>query len=503
MNKLLLSSLCLSPLLVACGGSSSSSGETSELYQWQIVQLKSVVETDLSNSCVIYADSNLNDGEVITAYIAETDYNIIYHNEDGSIDTQISADEISNGLLTIDASDVPDNGYVTLEEVSEARGGDTGSYMFSVQKSLLSDLLLNIYQEQTGSCYKGDDFRESGEAFVNVQQPTTAPSYYQTSFDETSVSGQETATMIPVISPYPSDRNILVTAFDNYDDSVDQKTVLTHWAFVDSSYLYEDGDSSNLSASLTDEVSDLSWSSDSAVTLDELSGVIAVHEGNSYFWQPLYAIENDLSVAYTNDEISTWATYFSGSVDDSGWLFQQFYSLSEQPDSFTLSNLDITSSVETLDLLSSCTVSATFCLDTGASYSSDDFAYQRTHLRITEQSGDSSLISYQSIYSMVNEQPVVLQSALFEFDEPTLDRAEFNLMSSDAEGKDAVQYLMSDNIDLVSVGEYSSNSADDDAETSLYNDINGFVSDEEKQDELYQLMLESHTRILSSSSQAE
>ena len=158
MNKLVLISLVIPTLLVGCGSSSSKSSSVTTTFQWQIVQLKSVTELSLASKCIIYADSDINDEEVITAYVAEKGFNIIYHNEDGTIEHTFNADEFTDGLVDINNSDIPDNGYVTLEEVSDARGGDTGSYMFSVKKSLMSDLVLNISQEQNDTCYTLCDF---------------------------------------------------------------------------------------------------------------------------------------------------------------------------------------------------------------------------------------------------------------------------------------------------------------------------------------------------------
>ena len=502
MKKSIIASLVISALVAGCGSGGSSSSE--KTYKWQVVQLKSVSESSLAKKCIIYADSDLNDGEVITAYVAEDDYNILYHNADGTIAETYSSDDISNGLLTISSNDVPDDGYVTLEEIESLTGGDRGSYMFSVQKELLEDMVLNITQEQGDTCYTGDDYREtaSGTALVNVTQPSPSPAYYQSSYDVGSISGQITSGGIPVDSPYPASRDVLITAFDEYDTSSLQYSSLTNWGFISSSNFYED--SSDAGSSITTELfsnglTDLYWSSTDIVELDSNSGIIAVHDDQSYFWQPIYDDVDLLTLAYDTSEVSLWSGYLSGTISDNDWLFTSFTVLDDD------TYLDLTAfpSVDTLDdvtVSSVCSVADTLCLDTNGSYSSDDFAYQRVHFRLDEdRTTSSSNITYQSIYSVANEEPVVLESSLFDLTDPTLSRVEINLMNSDADSTDAIQYLMTANVDLIDLGEYSaSDFVDDDAATEFYSDLNGLITNDSETEDLYQAVLESNTTIVMS-----
>ncbi len=498
MKKSIIASLVISALVAGCGSGGSSTA-SSDKYNWQVVQLKSVSESTLNSKCVIYADSALNDGEVITAYIAESDFNIIYHNADGTIEETIPADEISDGLLTIDSDDVPDEGYVTLEEVSDPRGGDTGSYMFSVQKSLLSDLVLNIATEQgEDTCYTGDDYREvaSGTALVNVQEESENTAYYQSSYDQDSINGKTISTGIPVDSPYPASHDVLITAFNSYDSDASEYTELSYWAFVDSAKLYET--SSDSSAELNENgLTDVDLSTIDSVDLDSDSGVIVIHEDESYFWQPIYTTEDQLTLAYDSADVDVWNSYFSGTLSDNDWLFTSFNYLGENETYLTLKEFSSVDDLDDVFVSSDCDVAADFCIDTNSTYNSDDFDYQRVHIRLTEASGSTTdNITYQSIYSEANEQPIVLESSLFDYSDPTLTRAEFSLVSSDASMVDAVQYLMTVNINLVTVGEYGSNTDDDTAETDLYNDINGFVSTDTESSALYQEMLSSDTTTL-------
>ena len=505
MKKSILASLIVPALVVGCG--SGSSGSSAPTYQWQVVQLKSVSESSLSSKCIIYADSDINDGEVITAYVAEDDYNILYHNADGSIAETYEGEDITNGLFTITSTDVPDDGYVTLEEVESLTGGDRGSYMFSVQKDLLDDMVLNITQEQDGACYTGSDYREtaSGTALVNVREVSEDTSYYQSSYDVESVSGKTTSADIPVDSPYPADRDVLITAYDDYDSTTLQYSALTSWKFIDPENLYEDEDDAgyDMTSTLSSSgLTDLYWSTTDTVELDSDSGIIAVHDDQSYFWQPIYDDVELLTLAYDTSEVDLWSGYLSGTISDNEWSFTSFTEL----DDVTFLDLDAFPSVDTLDdvtVSSTCSIADAFCIDTNGSYSSDDFDYQRVHFRLDEdRTSSSSNISYQSIYSLANEEPVVLESSLFDYDDPNLSRIEINLVSSDADDSDVIQYLMTTNVDLVDLGEYSaSDFVDDDAATEFYSDLNGLITTTSETEDLYQVVLESNTTTMSNASE--
>ncbi len=239
MNKSILASAIFTALLSGCGSSSGDSDDPilPVTYEWQIVQLISVAEEGLSEGCVIYDDSSIDD-DVITAYIAQSGFNILYHNPDGSIAETTHSSNISNGLFTIYASDVPDNGYVTLEEFSSGRGSTfTGSYMFSVQKSLLSDMVLNISEEQTGDCYPGDDYRDADAdvddgPWVRVAYTSNKPAYYQSSYDEGSISGGSNTNYVLVDLSSDPAHDILITGFNVYNKELSEYTELLSWAFV-------------------------------------------------------------------------------------------------------------------------------------------------------------------------------------------------------------------------------------------------------------------------------
>jgi hypothetical protein len=381
----MFASMFIPVLLSGCGGGGGASAPrvaTPVTYQWQMVQLDSMEKNSaLANGCIIYADSAA-ENNVISAIVATHNYNILYHNADGSIATKISSDNISNGLLTITADEVPDDGYVSLEEVDGSISASSEVYMFSVAKSLLTDLVVNVRQSQNSgnSCYKGSDYRDttmmsdSAALFVDIDLGNSG--YYQTSYDASSVSGGISMFNIPVLSPQTPEHDTLVTAFAGYDSGTGQKTDLQYYAFADSRDVYDrsSGLSSYPQVELAPANYDLNWSyNDSNVTLTE-SSVYALHDDLIYFWQPLYEGKN-ITIADTS-EVSNWSGYFLGSESDYSWTFEAFIAFDSDTSSDVIPTLPALSDVSGAALARNCDVEgniAEYCVDSGSSYNSEDF----------------------------------------------------------------------------------------------------------------------------------
>jgi len=556
MKKSTLAALLMSGLLAGCSDSSStgssSSSSASKTYQWQIAHLVSMDESDLPSSrCVIYANSTeetdastVDDPEyqVITAYEADEDYNIIYHNADGSIAETMGSDEITDGLFTISANDVPDNGYVTLEELSgDLRDDNRGSFMFSVQKSLLTDLVLNNPQAQTDTdCITGDDQRENEavEKFVNITQTIGAIDYYQSSYDIDSIDGNEIAGIISIDYIEDETRDVLITGFDDFDTTSEDRTNLLGWTFISSDQLFEallnsdgtpdldeNGDIQYVGDGLgetttldNNDLTDIDWSGlgTDTITLNDESGVIVIHEDTTYLWQPIYDESTTLTVDYDTNEVDVWNSYFSGSValTDGDWDFMSFNSLSEEPTSIDIMDFSVLQSLDGTTISNSCTdvedddgnmTTPDFCVDLSSNFDSDDFTYQRFHIRLQEVDGTDIQTTYQTIISPANSEPVILEANNVTFDTssiPTLLRVELNLMKTDDDSLDAVEYLMSQNMNLVSVGLFGTNINEDDAEEAFYTDLDGYISTEAETEALYQSVLTTNTTIVQSTYEA-
>ena len=567
MKKSILGSLLIPALLVGCSESTTTTTDTIFTYKWQMVHLESVDESALDGSCIIYSDSTVETDEsttadpeyqVITAYKADEDYNIIYHNEDGSIEETFDADETNSGVWYINPDDVPDNGYVTLEEVDSIRGGVSGSYMFSVQKSLLKDMVLNVVNPETGAdCVTGQDYREGDEEeiFVNVTQLDDDINFYQSSYDVDSINGKTAPGAIPVDYIEDENRDILITTFATYDTTTpgsEENTDLQQWAFVDSSYFYEtnkdangddvlddDNDPEYLGIKNTDapdeshalsddNLTDVTWEAtdptDSIVLDGDNNGVIVLHDDTTYLWQPFYDSTDLFTVAYDTDEVETWNSYFSGTLTLADgvtkWSFNSFNTLADEPTEIYLIDVDLsiqdslansvaifngTSTTTCNDVIDDdgvTTIRPEFCVDLSGTFDADEFTHQRLHIRLKDDDDDN--LSYQTIYSKVNDKPVVLESNEVSFADDNFDtvsnfvRIELNLMNTNDEDLDATQYLMSQNIDIVNLGIYGSDDTEDLADTNDYSDLNGYIATETETEDLYQAVLGTNTTVVKS-----
>ncbi|WP_435237307.1 hypothetical protein ACR30L_06975 [Psychromonas sp. PT13] len=497
MNKSILASALISVLLSGCGSGGGGSNEVviPVTHTWQIVQLKSVAESSLDPSCIIYANSNETSGNVITAYKATSNYNILYHNADGSISEITSAESLTNGKITITESDIPAGGYVSLEEVDGSISNEADVFMFGVEKSLLTDLVINVRQSQTGAtCYAGSDYRDtevtSDSAVLYVD--TDGLEYYQTSYDQDSISGKSSVLKIPVESPIIPLHDVLVTAFSNYDSDSEQKTGLSYFAFAEPDEVFDSSDTDISFVTLNSASFDYNWSystnSGSTISLNE-SAVFTLHDDIVYYWQPLYD-SFDLTIADSND-VTNWSVYLTGSDDDYGWDFEAYIAF----DSDTSSNIDFALpelySLGSTTITSSCNIgneTIDNCIDIDGSYDSDDFTVQRTHVELTDD--DNNLI-YQSIYSSASDTPILLESSQYELNVDSIENIEINLVNSDVSSENAIKYLMAESTDEVAVG-------DDASEISAFQDANGYVPTGDERDELELAMFEGTTTLVKS-----
>jgi len=197
-----------------------------------------------------------------------------------------------------------------------------------------------------------------------------------------------------------------------------------------------------------------------------------------------------------------------GSIDGD-WDFTSFNSLSEEPTSIDVMDFGMLTSLDSVTISNSCTdveddegilTTPEFCVDLSSNFDSEDFTYQRFHIRLQEDDGTDKQTTFQTIVSPANSEPVILEANNINFDTssiPTLLRVELNLMKTDDDDLDAVQYLMSQNMDLVNVGLYGS-SVSDDAEIDFYTDLDGYISTEAETEALYQAVLETNTTIVQS-----
>ncbi|MDO6684519.1 MULTISPECIES: hypothetical protein [unclassified Agarivorans] len=495
MKKAILPSLVATFLLSGCGGSDSSSpGPSTPRYNWQIIQLQTLKESDVKSGCVIYGTSETDNSRVITASIANTGYNVLFHNADGSIieeHTIQAADVPSNGIVNFDSGWVPDEGYVSLEEVDRNLSGEPDVYMYSVQKQYLGNKVLNVRSSQTGSnCYAGKDYRSvtdiSDTAALSVLQESGV-SYYQTSYSADLVSGHDLSAHIPVRSPLPAVKDTLVTAF--YSSQNGQHTDLAYFGFLEPSYVYDTDENNDIvAASLSNaDLEPMYWQVASNLAVDDGSSVLAIHNNNSYQWQTLYKDVDQFTIAPNYDQVSHWVGLFSGTTNDSNWQFNSVMAINADNAALDLELAEL-NSIDNLDLIENCSVElshANHCIDNANSFNSSDFALQRSQVRL--RSHNNSRTFYQSIYAAPKAQQALMQSSALELATSQIDSIEIALIDSELSA-DQQDYFMANFIDSRSIAETGT--------VTQYSDANGLILNPTEYEDLYLEMLKDSATIV-------
>ncbi|WP_163130749.1 hypothetical protein [Agarivorans sp. Alg241-V36] len=494
MNKALLPSLVAAVMLSGCGGSDSSpSTPSAPKYNWQIIQLHTVKESDLKSGCIVYGTAEIDPSRVITASVANAGYNILFHNADGSIieeHTIPAIDVPSSGIVSIDSSLVPEDGYVSLEEVDGNLSGNPDVYMFGVEKELLSHKVLNVRSTQTGSeCYKGIDYRSISDtadsAALTVLQESGV-SYYQTSYSADAVSGRDIASHIPVISPLPAARDTLVTAF--YTSNNDQHTDLAYYGFIEPSYVYDSEDYDEITPGELNnqDLMPMYWQSAANLDLDEGSAILAIHNNQSYQWQTLYHDVDQFTIAANYSEVSHWLGLFSGVSNDSSWQFESVMAIDDQDSGLELSLPDL-APITGVDIQQQCPTAldnAKYCIDNAGSFSEDDFALQRSHVKVLT---NNNRAFYQSIYAQAKAQQPLLESSAIELSIQEIEGLELALIEGELASTQQ-DYFMAKYLDTRSIAETG--------QVSAFSDANGFIITPDDYQDLYLDMLKSSTTVV-------
>ncbi|WP_427982104.1 hypothetical protein [Agarivorans sp.] len=493
MKKTALPVLLSTALLSACGGSDSNHGPTAPRYSWQIIQLHTLKESDVKKGCVIYATAENDPSRVITASVANSGYNILFHHGDGSIIEELTIPAIdvpNNGIVTINSALVPDEGYVSLEEIDSGLSGNPDVYMFSMAKSLLSDQLLNVRSAQTNSdCYKGKDYRKQTDIEDNTAVSVLQESgveYYQSSYGLDRVAGRDISAHIPVLAPLPAQRDTLITAYYSKQDQ--QLSDLAYYGFVEPSYLYNSQQAPEITAATLSNqgLIPMYWQAAANLSLDQGSAIVAMHDQQSYLWQPLYQHIDQFTIAPEYAEVSHWSALFAGESNDSHWRFQTAMSIDTEDSQLVLALPEL-SSMEYSDILQDCPLvqgQAKHCIDNDASFEATDFALQRTQVRLINSSNRAF---YQSIYAEPKAQQPLLQSSAIELSIREVERLEIALIDAELNATQQ-QYFMAKYMNSRSIAETG--------QVQAFSDANGVIIDPEQQQTLYLDMLKHSASIV-------
>ncbi|OLQ86184.1 hypothetical protein BIY21_18395 [Vibrio ponticus] len=466
MKSAQLSALLAIPaLLTGCGGgseggsgNSAPSVPSAPKYTWQIVSLKS--ESSVASGCATLG-TVASTGNVIAVYEATDNFNILIHNPDGSVKSTINTNGSSK--VVIDSASVPDDGFVSLEEIDGSIGGNNDVYMFAVEKDLLSNMTLNVRQfSNSYTCYKGEQFSTANinvASVVKVDQVSGSTQYYQTSYIDNAVDGHNIAAKIPVKSPLPAQEKVLVTLFNSY--AANQATDLTHYAIMNGSSVYNVADTGTISGNPTDQ--NILTPTLDALTLGTLSNTassrIDANIGSHiYTWQPIYALDQEYSVIDGNSDIKKWSLNLTIS-DNNNWAGKVFAPVETNGTTIAAPTLTALAT----NISSSCTI-GDFCVSS-ASFDDSEVDLQRTHIR--SQTTNSSRSFYQTILASAKNEQVLMQSSSERLAPTTGDRVEISLAKVDQISQAKVEHFLSWSInpeELVS------------SSPANFNDVNGFIS---------------------------
>jgi len=333
MNKSIIASLIATTLLYGCGGDGSSFGDTSSTstststgdYNIQFIQL---VEEDEGNdtSCTLFNVDGATSGTQTYGRVAQ-DLTVEIYDADGEYVDDISDDITEAGVLTIDADDIEDGGYLSI--VDSPSDSDHFYKVLSIQKELLGDYIIEVNRNQGTNvdCYVEDEIStETGYASVKLNEVSAGAFAFDTfisQIDAIADSSQE-------VTKY-SDEDVLVRGYTSTTD-----LTLTDYQFVSTLTDEEDGDEVDLIGAT---LGDHSWTN--SLEADELTALsIRINNGDySYPWVDEAVFDSSITsdttnfaYDYDNDDV-TWNYLASGNTN-TNWAF-------EINDSVTSSVLDI------------------------------------------------------------------------------------------------------------------------------------------------------------------
>lgn len=456
--------LAIPALLTGCGGGESGGGGNSTppapKYTWQIVSLKSINESSVASGCSTLT-TGTNAGEVIGVYEATDNFKILIHNADGTIKSDLDLNGSNN--VVIRSTDVPDRGYVTLEEIDGSIGGNNDVFMFSVEKEFLSDMTLNVRQHSNSySCYKGEQFSPievNPNAVVKVDQVSSNTKYYQTSYIDNAVNGHNISSKIPVETSIPAQDKILVTLFDSYLSN--EATDLTHYTVMMGNSVYDSSTSGIVSGSPSEN--NLLKPTFNALALGTLSTTessqIDVNiDDKIYTWQPIYQLNQQYSVIDGSSSIENWSFNLAVNANH-GWTGQVWAPVETHGTAISAPTLNAFSA----SIDSSCT-SGSHCVST-TGFDDSELQLQRTHIR--SHTNNASRSFYQTIFSVPHSEQVLMESSSETLAPSATDKVEISVAKLEPSSDKQIKQFLAWGIaphSLISVT------------TPDFHDVNGLIS---------------------------
>jgi hypothetical protein len=427
-SKMLPIAAVLSSFLVGCGGSGSDSGSGGNegnggnptpppvvtYHNIQFVHLVWDYESDMQSSCATYGvNTNAavipDDPALVYAIVADYDFNILVHNSDGTVKQSINTSALSNGLLKLDESTVPDGGYLSVEEIYGGSQSTDESHMLSIAKGMLQDMTINVRKTQPNgnACISGERASVSEYnqyAKVGVAKNNSESGIHLSNAGKNDQQHEFINNFFDVTAEVPSDNDILVTSYSSYDTLNNELHGLTGYVFVDKLDVYDSStDSGNVN---TLEYSPIAASISIPVelTLDDESSVNVLYDDKIYTWQPIYNTSTSYGIDQSNSGITKWSLDLSGEVSDN-WQYETTSLVSELGINIVV---PAHSSFAATGVDDNCANGAKSCLN-AMGYSNGDSNIQRTYVRALTSSNNPQSYT-RVVYAPTNSSQPLMES---------------------------------------------------------------------------------------------
>lgn len=434
MKKSLILSALASSILLGCGGggggSSSSTPAPAKKFTFQFVNLEERnIQAD--SKCTVFDVDGQQAGKETIAILAKK-VKVTIQNADGSFASDLSDSINDAGILTFTVDDIADGGYVSVIDSPS----DTDHYykVLSIQKELLSDLVISVDRNQPGTtCYEKNKLPaiKTGYASVDINGIPASTFAYD--------SSQKAITPVAYTS-----RDM--TAFNQEDILVRgyQNTDLVDYVFVSSLTELEDANAVDLNGL---PLSTFNWSVGlSANELQTLS--IRINKGDfSYPWVDagfVTATNVTTDFPYSVNEAS-WGYTAKGLSEN--WSFTRTDVLGDNLDVKLPDEIQLTNQAPTV----TANGGSSFTFES-AGFSSNLDRVQRSNY---QKVFDSSNTLNHVIYSQLSDGEDVLipQLNLANLDASSATNLKVGILSADNISTDLATYFMHENAenDLVSV----------------------------------------------------
>lgn len=464
----------ISGVMVGCGGGGGggSSAPAPTVYTISFVKLERDLGKNIPSNCAIYGEyeqpgivssmltamNAADEKTYVYGVVADSNFNILIHDENGNITDSTSYRPNSNGQISLNMSKVPANGFLTIEEESGTTVEDLSVHSLSVHKDLLQNMTIAVRNNQASSnrCVtgSGDDLFRSADlddtAATSVVVVGTTQGYLANGSRLGEIASHtDSARDIPVVSKNPNNQKVLLTAYAQSTElSVGSGTSsslkgMNGFAFVDSRSIYFNGNSSGSTPVTLDEVGAPSVSfAHSGLKAFEGGQVVVQNDGDLYKWQPIYS--DSSSYAYADiAPIQKWALDVEGTTTND-WNFNGLYNIDGTSINFSAPTHGSSSALT----LSSCNNSGFgYCF----SQASFDSTYKLARYQVRTYTSTSIPRPFsQTIYAMADTQQPMMKPSNNSVDisfTAATDIVEVSLLASTVVSKDAGQFFMTNHSD--------------------------------------------------------